>query len=104
MAKKRKDTCHPTTEELRQEMYAVGMALKDAYERFNWADDPDLIEACIFEINACKARYNYLLRCIKARSGIPIRHVHAVPVPQYEAQGIPCVAAATVKGGDICRS
>ena len=104
MAKKRKDVCHPTTEELRQEMYTVSQALKEAYERFNWADDPDLIDACIFEINACKARYNYLLRCIKERSGIPVRHVHAVPVPRYEAQSIPCVAAATVKGGGICRS
>ena len=102
MAKKRKDTCHPTTEELRQEMYDVGQALKEAYDRFNWADDPDLIEACIFEINACKARYNYLLRRIKACNGVPMQRAHAVPVPRYEAQSVPCVAAATVRGGDIC--
>lgn len=103
MAKKRKDVCHPTTEELRQEMYRVSQALKDAYEHFNWADDPDLIDACIFEINACKARYNYLLRCVKERSGIPIQHAHAYPVPGHQAAAVSCVAAANVKGGDICR-
>ena len=103
MAKKRKDTCHPTTEELQQEMYRVGQALKDAYDRFNWADDPDLIDACIFEINACKARYNYLLRRIKERSGIPVRHVRAYPVPGQKPAAVSCVAAANVKGGDICR-
>ena len=104
MAKKKKAVCHPTTEELQQEMDTVNLLLKVAYDRFNWADDPDLIEACIFEINACKARYNYLLRQIKERSGIPIQHIHAVPVPQQAASAVPCVAAANVKGGDICRS
>ncbi len=103
MAKKRKDMIHPTTEELRQDMYRAGLALKAAYERFQWADDPDLIDACIYEINACKARYNYLLRRIKERSGIPIQHVHAYPVSQHTVGAVSCVAAANVKGGDICR-
>ena len=104
MAKKRKTKDQSATEELQKEMYLIAQQLKEAYERFNWADDPDIIDACIFEINACKARYNYLTRCAKERSGIPVRHVHAVPVPHNEAQSVPCVAASNLKGGDICRS
>ena len=104
MAKKRKGTCHPNTEEYQREMVTVSLALKEAYDRFNWADDPDLIEACIFEINACKARYNYLLRCVKACSGTPVRPMRAFPISGNEARAVSCVAAVNVKGGDICRS
>ena len=63
--------------------------------------DSDLIDACIYEINALKARSNYLLRRIKARSGEAVASgvPHAVPV-QTEA----AVAAAAMKGGDVCPS
>lgn len=49
-------------------------ALKCAYDKFNYVTEPELIEASIYEISALKARYSYLLRCIKeqepaARSG-----------------------------------
>ena len=27
--------------------------------------DPELVEACIYQINALKARYNYLIRALK---------------------------------------
>ena len=104
MAKKRKDPCLSTVEELQQELYAAGQALKDAYTRFNYADDPELIDACIYEINASKSRCNYLLRRIKERSGIPIPHPHAVPVPPREPQTVPCVAASNMKGGGVCQS
>ena len=104
MAKKQTVTCQPTTAELQQEMYRIAQKLKDAYERFNWADDPDLIEACIFEVNACTARYNYLLRCIKERSGTPMRRMHAYPVARSGMPSIPCVAAANVKGGNTWHS
>ena len=104
MAKKQKAPALFHTGELQQEMYTVGQALKQAYERFNWADDPDIIDACVFEINACMARYNYLLRCLKAQSNKPSHQMHAYSVPAQEAQSVPCVAAANVKGGDICRS
>jgi len=103
MAKKRKNADHPSTEDLQQEMYRVNQAMKAAYESFNWADDPDLIDACVFEINACKARYNYLLRRMKERCGMPVRHIHAYPVNGKDVPAVPCVAAANVKGGDVCR-
>lgn len=101
---KKKKRCCSDMEELRQEMYLVGQSLKVAYERFDLADDPDLIEASIFEINSFMAQYNYLLRRIKAQSGVPVQRVHAFPVAKEEAQATPCVAAANVKGGNICHS
>ena len=30
--------------------------------------DPELVESCVYQINADKARCNYLIRAIKARS------------------------------------
>jgi len=40
-----------------------------AYQDFDHAVDPELVEACVYQINAVKARCNYLIRSIKARSG-----------------------------------
>ena len=42
--------------------------LSHAYQQFNQAVDPELVESCIYQINAVKARCNYLIRTIKARS------------------------------------
>jgi hypothetical protein len=39
--------------------------INQAYLCFNSADDPDLIESYVYEINALQARYNYLLRRAK---------------------------------------
>ena len=85
--------------ELRQELDQINRQLKEAYERFNYACEPELVEASIFEINALKAKYDYLLRCVKERSGMPVNRRAAVPAAQ-EA----CVAASAVKGGKPCRS
>ena len=40
--------------------------INQAYGGFNTASDGDLIESYVFEINALQARYNYLLRRVKA--------------------------------------
>lgn len=97
MAKKR--NLSPEAAALHTEMRSVSQALKDAYLRFDYADDPDLIDASIYEINALKARYNYILRCLKACAGAPMARPHAVPVlpPAGEA-----VAAVQLEGGDPC--
>ena len=39
-----------------------------AYRQFNQALDPELVESCIYQISAVKARCNYLIRAIKERS------------------------------------
>lgn len=43
----------------------VRRSINQAYTAFNMADDTDLIESCVFEINALQARYNYLLKQAK---------------------------------------
>lgn len=43
----------------------VRRSINQAYVAFNMADDADLIESCVFEINALQARYNYLLKQAK---------------------------------------
>ena len=44
-------------------------ALSQAYARFNAVCAPELVAACVYEINAELSRYDYLLRQIKERSG-----------------------------------
>ena len=43
--------------------------LAAAYMRFDAATEPELIDACVYEINAAQSRYNYQLRLIKERGG-----------------------------------
>lgn len=96
----------PILLELQRELQTTQQALKDAYVRFDCACDGDLVEASIYEINALKARSNYLLRRIKARSGenVPSAVPHAVPVVKVPEAEEPCIAAANVKGGSVCPS
>ena len=61
----RKHSTDPALRELEQELDRTTQALKEAYIRFDYVCDGELIDACIFEINALKARSNYLLRRIK---------------------------------------
>ena len=88
MAKRRTEAQQSAQAQLQRELYATGQALKEAYEKFNYVSEPELVEACVYEISALKSRYNYLLRCIKERSG------------QTEPA---CVAAAAMEGGRTCR-
>ena len=50
---------------LKLELQQAQDALINAYHRFDRADAPELVEACIYEIKACSARYDYLYRCIR---------------------------------------
>lgn len=89
MGKRRTESHQSAQTQLQQELYRTGEALKEAYEKFNYVSEPELVEACVYEISALKARYNYLLRCIKERS----------------SQAEPAfVAAAAMKGGRACQS
>jgi len=97
MAKKQKDLLHPTDAQLRQELLEVNNQLKGAYERFNCVCEPELIDSCIYEISSLKAKYDYLLRCIKERSGQTLRPAEAL---YYE----PAIAASQTKGGPTCLS
>ena len=66
----RHDTAHDRVpQELFSDLSDTRFALSQAYARFNDTVDPELIDACVFEINAAQSRYNYLLRTIKERVG-----------------------------------
>ena len=41
---------------LREELQQTNVALKCAYDKFNYVTEPELIEASIYEISALKAR------------------------------------------------
>ena len=53
---------------LRSELLEAQGDLAQAYRQFNQAVDPELVESCIYQIRAVKARCNYLIRAIKERS------------------------------------
>ena len=83
--KRRTDRAHTAAAELQQELLDTAQALRRAYERFNYVCDPELVEACVYEINALQAKYNYLLRIAKR--------------PQDA-----CAAALVMDGGGVCLS
>ena len=53
---------------LKAELLEAQGDLAQAYRQFNQALDPELVESCIYQISAVKARCNYLIRAIKERS------------------------------------
>ncbi|MEA4994692.1 MAG: DUF2508 family protein [Oscillibacter sp.] len=52
---------------LQSELRAAQGELSLAYRQFDLATDPELVESCVYQISAAKARCNYLIRAIKAR-------------------------------------
>ena len=59
----------PRLQELFTELSDTRFALAQAYDRFNAVCEPELVDSCVYEINAELSRYDYLLRQIKERSG-----------------------------------
>lgn len=56
------------TEERRQLMEGMArtkIELNQAYAQFNAHSDPDLVESCVFTINALRSRYSYFIRQMK---------------------------------------
>ncbi len=39
--------------------------LARAYNRFDYTVEPELVEACVYEISAIQSRYSYLMRKVK---------------------------------------
>lgn len=50
---------------VRTEMLGVRRALEQAYNEFDNVTDPLLMEACIYEINALRAKYNCAVHDLK---------------------------------------
>ena len=55
-----------------------------AYHQFDQAVDPELVDACIYQIKSIKARCNYLIRTIKEHSSEPT----AVAASQTEGDAV----------------
>lgn len=64
---------------LRSELRSAQGELSLAYRKFDQAVDPELVESCIYQIKAEKARCNYLIRAIKERSpeGLPLARLES---------------------------
>lgn len=56
------------TVNLLDEIQDISRALERAYERFELQSDSDLVEATIYEIEALKARYRYMLALAKEQN------------------------------------
>ena len=50
---------------LRSEAASLHSALDELYERFDSLTEPTQVDACIYEMNAVMARYDYALKCLK---------------------------------------
>ena len=53
---------------LKAELQSAQGDLSLAYRQFDQAVDPELVESCIYQLKAEKARCNYLIRAIKERN------------------------------------
>ena len=63
----RKTAPDPELEALKAELAAAQGDLHAAYNQFDLAVEPELVESCVYQINAVQARCNYLIRVIKSR-------------------------------------
>jgi transposase InsO family protein len=52
-------------EELMRELQEVQKSLEQAYEKFSYVVEPELIDSCIYELNAGQMRYKFLLKQMK---------------------------------------
>ena len=55
----------PALLELKTSLQETKSALSHAYTAFDYTSDPELTEACIYEIRSLQATMNYLVRQIK---------------------------------------
>lgn len=69
----------PVDEERAQLLEGVAQTrvlLNRAYSEFNIHSDPDLVESCVYEINALRSRYSYLVRRVKTLEGQGLSLIH----------------------------
>lgn len=63
---------HQKENVLLSEINATKIALEAAYSNFENVVDPDLIDSCIYELNAVQNRYRFLLKEAKAAENISV--------------------------------
>lgn len=73
----------PAPDVVLEEIREVCMRLDLANQRFSMEKDPDLIESCIYEQEALRARYRYLLREARNRRlSAPLAGLEDTDTPQ----------------------
>lgn len=65
LIKKKKQPQTTSQEDLIASIKLTQGLLKEAYSCFHQTIDPDLLESYVFEINALKARHNYLSKQLR---------------------------------------
>ena len=51
--------------QLMASMVQTRLELDQAYAQFNAHSDPDLVDSCVYTINALRSRYSYFIRQMK---------------------------------------
>ena len=62
----------PELEHLKAELYQAQEELQQAYSHLDLVVEPELVDACVYQISAIQARCNYLIRAIKTRLGATV--------------------------------
>ncbi|MCR4926038.1 MAG: YaaL family protein [Clostridiales bacterium] len=84
----KKNIQEPTEQEkILNNIREVSKLLNDAYERFEYESDSDLVEATVYELEALKARYRYLLKIAKSK-GIKCDYINSINVVALKEKGI----------------
>lgn len=63
--RRRADPNEEERRELMEFMAQTRVQINQAYAGFNAQSDPDLVDSCVYEINALQSRYSYLVRRLK---------------------------------------
>jgi hypothetical protein len=64
--KKIKDPSEREKTLLREQLRQAGLDVDNARSAFDMAVEPDLVAACIYELNAAKLRYSNLLKQLRS--------------------------------------
>lgn len=63
--KRKTDPAGEERRELLEVMARTRVEINQAYACFNQQSDPDLVDSFVYEINALRSRYSYLVRRMK---------------------------------------
>ena len=63
---KKKNQINEYREQLLRELEATKNALDTAYANLSYVVEPELIDCCIYELNAVQLRYKFILSQVKA--------------------------------------
>ena len=70
--KKIKDPSEREKALLREQLRQAGLDVDNARSAFDMAVEPDLVAACIYELNAAKLRYSNLLKQLRSME-LPVK-------------------------------